>query len=81
MNIENIRNEFPQMPEDIRAMIAKTVSEQMRSEMSVKPRKRHTVRRTDLRTVLDLDVDTAAAKQEGRGAKRRGRWRLGDRST
>ena len=46
MNIENIRNEFPQMPEDIRAMIAKTVSEQMRSEMSVKPRKRHTVRRT-----------------------------------
>lgn len=42
MNIENIRNEFPEMPEEIRSMIARTVAEQ--TQAAAKPAKRRAAR-------------------------------------
>ena len=64
MNIENIRNEFPEMPEEIRSMIAQTVAEQVKAREQSKPVKRNKVRRTAIlafAAALVLGVTALAA--------------------
>ena len=64
MNIEDIRNEFPEMPESIRGMIAQTVAEQVRTAEDTKPAKRNKVRRTAIlafAAALALGVTALAA--------------------
>lgn len=64
MNIENIRNEFPEMPEEIRSMIAQTVAEQVKAGEQSKPVKRNNVRRTAIlafAAALVLGVTALAA--------------------
>lgn len=46
MNIEDIKTEFPAMPEEMREMIARTVSQQLRAEEPAKRKRARTVRRT-----------------------------------
>jgi len=64
MNIENIRNDFPEMPEEIRSMIAQTVAEQVKAGEQCKPVKRNKVRRTAIlafAAALVLGVTALAA--------------------
>ena len=64
MNIENIRNEFPEMPENIRSMIAQKVAEQVNAAEPSKPVKRKKVRRTAIlafAAALVLGVTALAA--------------------
>ena len=64
MNIENIRNDFPEMPEEIRSMIAQTVAEQVKAGEQFKPVKRNKVRRTAIlafAVALVLGVTALAA--------------------
>ncbi len=64
MNIEDIRNEFPEMPESIRSMIAQTVAEQTRTAEVSGSIKRNKVRRTAIlafAAALVLGVTALAA--------------------